>query len=484
MGWERKRGKLHELDRLLRGATNTSIRRDGPAGVEPAAGRALRGHARRRHATAARRGGEGSSARWPTRSTGRGFDRARGRVVEGYGDPPAADHAVAAVGARGARCTSGSSPARPASTPTRPRSRTSTRTSSARAASPARASTTSTPSRRAGRPRARERAAQPRPLRGHVRPGRPRHRHRAVRRVPVELPRRRARQHRWARGDWQLLPWILGRVRDAHGRRLRRPIPGIGRWKMVDNLRRTLSPPLTLATLAVAWIVPSVPRPGLDRRSSLPRRSLPGRHPGRRRPAAAPPGHLEAQPPPGGRRGHRAWRSPRRPRARRSSRHQAWLMVDAIVRTLGAPVRHAPAPARVDDRRAGQGRPAPRASRGFYGQMAAGVALGRRSRCSSSLRQARHAALVAAAVRRRSGWSRRSSRAGSACRRADRQRPQLSPSRRRRPAPDRRRTWRFFETFVGADDHALPPDNFQDDPAPVSPTAPRRRTSGCTCSRP
>ena len=30
-----------------------------------------------------------------------------------------------------------------------------------------------------------------------------------------------------------------------------------------------------------------------------------------------------------------------------------------------------------------------------------------------------------------------------------------------------RRTWRFFETFVTAEDHALPPDNFQEDPKPV-----------------
>ena len=30
-----------------------------------------------------------------------------------------------------------------------------------------------------------------------------------------------------------------------------------------------------------------------------------------------------------------------------------------------------------------------------------------------------------------------------------------------------RRTWRFFETFVGAEDNWLPPDNFQEDPAPV-----------------
>ena len=67
-----------------------------------------------------------------------------------------------------------------------------------------------------------------------------------------------ARQHRWARGDWQLLPWILGRARDATGRRSRSSIPGIARWKMVDNLRRTLSAPLTLATLVAAWTLPSV----------------------------------------------------------------------------------------------------------------------------------------------------------------------------------------------------------------------------------
>src|SRR6266446_4896484 len=30
-----------------------------------------------------------------------------------------------------------------------------------------------------------------------------------------------------------------------------------------------------------------------------------------------------------------------------------------------------------------------------------------------------------------------------------------------------RRTWRFFSTFVGPEDHALPPDNFQETPSPV-----------------
>ena len=54
IGWERKRGKLHELNRLLRGATDTSfIAVDGAAPLAPP-DVALRHHARRRYAPAAR----------------------------------------------------------------------------------------------------------------------------------------------------------------------------------------------------------------------------------------------------------------------------------------------------------------------------------------------------------------------------------------------------------------------------------------------
>ena len=49
------------------------------------------------------------------------------------------------------------------------------------------------------------------------------------------------RHHRWARGDWQLLPWLTGR---GPG------VPAIGRWKMLDNLRRTLSAPACMLSLA------------------------------------------------------------------------------------------------------------------------------------------------------------------------------------------------------------------------------------------
>ena len=64
-----------------------------------------------------------------------------------------------------------------------------------------------------------------------------------------------ARQHRWARGDWQLLPWLLGHVRGrAHDKA--RPVPAIGWWKMFDNLRRTLSSPAVLVALLAGWTLP------------------------------------------------------------------------------------------------------------------------------------------------------------------------------------------------------------------------------------
>src|SRR6185295_13869126 len=55
-----------------------------------------------------------------------------------------------------------------------------------------------------------------------------------------------ARQHRWARGDWQLLPWLLGRVKGRLTEHVAGRVTTIGVWKMFDNLRRTLSAPAAL----------------------------------------------------------------------------------------------------------------------------------------------------------------------------------------------------------------------------------------------
>ncbi|HEX2584738.1 MAG TPA: protein ndvB, partial [Steroidobacteraceae bacterium] len=66
-----------------------------------------------------------------------------------------------------------------------------------------------------------------------------------------------ARTHRWARGDWQLLPWITNRRSLVNGAGNRKnSLPPIARWKMLDNLRRTLSAPAVVIALLVGWTLP------------------------------------------------------------------------------------------------------------------------------------------------------------------------------------------------------------------------------------
>jgi cyclic beta-1,2-glucan synthetase len=63
-----------------------------------------------------------------------------------------------------------------------------------------------------------------------------------------------ARQHRWVRGDWQLLPWIFGNGPSTSRRRTRMSL--VGRWKLIDNLRRSLSAPATLLAMILGWLLP------------------------------------------------------------------------------------------------------------------------------------------------------------------------------------------------------------------------------------
>src|SRR5205814_5375388 len=57
------------------------------------------------------------------------------------------------------------------------------------------------------------------------------------------------RQHRWTRGDWQIARWLMPRVSDAQRRRVRNQLPLIARWKVFDNLRRSLVAPTILLCL-------------------------------------------------------------------------------------------------------------------------------------------------------------------------------------------------------------------------------------------
>src|SRR4029077_17476460 len=62
------------------------------------------------------------------------------------------------------------------------------------------------------------------------------------------------REHRWVRGDWQLLPWLGRWVPSAEGRR-RKPLPLLERWKLFHTLRRSLVAPALVLLLILGWLV-------------------------------------------------------------------------------------------------------------------------------------------------------------------------------------------------------------------------------------
>ena len=61
------------------------------------------------------------------------------------------------------------------------------------------------------------------------------------------------RMHRWLRGDWQLFPWLFPKVPSARGA-CRNELSLIDRWKIADNLRRSLAGPTLFALLLMSWL--------------------------------------------------------------------------------------------------------------------------------------------------------------------------------------------------------------------------------------
>ena len=60
------------------------------------------------------------------------------------------------------------------------------------------------------------------------------------------------RAHRWVRGDWQLLPWLTSRVPGPTGASVN-PLSALSRWKIADNMRRSVSPIAVLLWLVAGW---------------------------------------------------------------------------------------------------------------------------------------------------------------------------------------------------------------------------------------
>ena len=63
------------------------------------------------------------------------------------------------------------------------------------------------------------------------------------------------RRHRWIRGDWQIAQWLLPRVPGPDARRIANPLSGLSQWKIFDNLRRSLVPVALLLLLIGNWLL-------------------------------------------------------------------------------------------------------------------------------------------------------------------------------------------------------------------------------------
>ncbi|MDF2925697.1 MAG: glycosyltransferase [Paenibacillaceae bacterium] len=69
---------------------------------------------------------------------------------------------------------------------------------------------------------------------------------------PATFLSHQKRLHRWTRGDWQLLPWLKRQSRNGQEELVPTDLSLVTRWQIVDNLRRSLLQPVLMATLLLA----------------------------------------------------------------------------------------------------------------------------------------------------------------------------------------------------------------------------------------
>jgi len=270
-----------------------------------------------------------------------------------------------------------------------------------------------------------------------------------------------ARQHRWIRGDWQLLPWIFGRGRDHSGVRARASIPFAGRWKLLDNLRRSLAAPGAFAALVVGWLAGGATA-ALVTTFVLLTIAIPpflsvlaGLLPPRTGITLA--SHLRTL------RADAGLALLQLFLAVTLLAHQALLSTDAIVRTLFRTWRRR---RMLEWLTAAQANfRLPLTTLGFCRRMAGSLVataiVGITLLATGSLHVAAALPLLvlwmcAPIVAQ---WASRSTTPSLDAR--------LAPQDVQTLREIARRTWSFFDDFVGPEDHHLPPDNFQEEPAPV-----------------
>ncbi|MEO5926407.1 MAG: glucoamylase family protein [Bryobacteraceae bacterium] len=77
--------------------------------------------------------------------------------------------------------------------------------------------------------------------------------------LPLNYSSFAKRQHRWIRGDWQIAAWATMRVPNSEGRLTPNPLSLLNRWRILDNLRRSLVPVASLMLVGFGWFFSVAP---------------------------------------------------------------------------------------------------------------------------------------------------------------------------------------------------------------------------------
>ncbi|GHC75015.1 GH36-type glycosyl hydrolase domain-containing protein [Limoniibacter endophyticus] len=262
-----------------------------------------------------------------------------------------------------------------------------------------------------------------------------------------------ARHHRWARGDWQLLPFIFNP---------KLPISGISRWKMIDNLRRSLTPIFWILSSVAGWafldftnavqwqallIISLFMAPTFDIFNSI----LPKSNDATLR------GHFRAL----GK--DVAFGTAQVALKMMVLADQAWMMGDAVVRTLHR--LYSSRKQMLEWHAASQAsKSAARTIPAHYRIMRGALIIAVLGPLPALLSGSSGVwlALIFSAF-----WLCSPAFAYFISRSAEtEERLELDPEDRLRLRRIARRTWRYYEDFTTEEHHFLPPDNFQEDPTP------------------
>ena len=77
--------------------------------------------------------------------------------------------------------------------------------------------------------------------------------------MPLDYAGFSKRGHRWIRGDWQIAAWVLRRAPVYSGGKMPNPLSAISRWRILDNLRRSLVPVASMLLLLAGWMISGAP---------------------------------------------------------------------------------------------------------------------------------------------------------------------------------------------------------------------------------